>query len=307
MANKNNSAWEGVSGDAETNSNKSNFKPAPISANNDDDDFTPAPLPSQETVARYQSFVSNTSDNEVSQVHQEYFNKMPKVQQMGLFSSLIDGLGGKQAVDPRQAGIRTTDPQQASPIDLGNLFNFAMNSGMLGGGGQQQSSGGLSGLAGLAGGLLGGGNNQQPQPNQSSGGLGGLIGGLLGGNNNQQPQYDNRQPQYNSQQPQYDNRQPYQQESPNYGSQASSGGGLEGILSNPLARAAISGLIAFGANKAMQGFAERDRSEPTQQPTQQYQQGNQNQPMSQNQPRNSNQRNSGGGSALPGFEDDTVR
>lgn len=305
MSNKKNSAWEGASGDAETNSNKSNFTPAPISSHSSSDDFTPAPLPSQETVARYQSFVTNTPEHEVSKVHQEYFNNMPKVQQMGLFSSLIDGLGGKQAVDPRQAGIRTTDPQQASPVDLGNLFNFAMNSGMLGGG--QQQSGGLGGLAGLAGGLLGGGNNQQPQQTQSSGGLGGLIGGLLGGNNNQQPQYDNRQPQYNSQQPQYDNRQPYQQESPNYGSQASSGGGLEGILSNPLARAAISGLIAFGANKAMQGFAERDRSEPTQQP-QQHQQGNQNQTMSQqNQPHNTKKHNTGGGSALPGFEDDTVR
>lgn len=201
-------------------------------------------MPQAQVMSHLQSFLQNAPQHEVQQVQQDYFNQMPQAQRMGLFSSLIGALG-QHGVDPRQAGINTTDPRQASSMDLGNLFGFAMNSGLLGN-------------------IMGGGNN--PQPQQQGGGLGGILGGLLGGGNDQS--------QY---------QQPQQTQS--------GGSGLEGILSNPLARAAISGLLAYGANRAMKGFAQRGQS---QQPHYNANQGQMQSYAS----------NDVGGSALPGFEDD---
>src|SRR5689334_10929694 len=88
--------------------------------------------PQAELLGHYQNFVQNASDDEVNQAHQDYFQQMPKAQQMGLFDGLTGALRN-QGVDPRQAGVNTTDPRQASPGDLGNLFNLARNSGVLGG------------------------------------------------------------------------------------------------------------------------------------------------------------------------------
>lgn len=189
----------------------------------------------------YQNFLQTEPEDQVQQVHQDYFNQMPKAQQMSLFSGLIDAVRGQQGgnFDPSQAGVSTTDPRQASPFDLGNLYNFAANSGLLNG-------------------LLGGGGSQ--------GGLSGILGG-----NQQQPNYQQQQPNYNSNQ---------------------QGGlqGLQGLLSNPLAQAAISGLIGYAANRAISGFS--NRGQQTQQPSQ----NNSSQGQAQAQ-------NYGGGSALPGFED----
>jgi len=168
-------------------------------------------LDPQQVTASYQGFVDHGPEETVQQVHQEYFNQMPKVEQMGLFSSLIDA-AKQNGIDPHQAGVSTTDPHKASSLDLGNLFNMARSSGLLGGllgGGQSQSqSGGLSAIAGALDGL----GNQQQQPtagnNQNSGGFGGIgniinnpiaqaaLGGLVsyaanrafGSNNNQAPQ-----------------------------------------------------------------------------------------------------------------------
>jgi hypothetical protein len=206
----------------------------------------------------YQNVVQNGPEDQVQQAQQEYFSQLPKAQQMSLFSGLMDAVRGQQGgnFDPRQAGVSTTNPQQASPFDLGNLFNFAMNSGLLGGG-----AGGLGGL--LAGG-------------QSQSGLGGLFGGQ------QQPNYQ-QQPGYG-----------YGQQG-GYGQQQQ--GGLQGLLSNPLAQAAISGLVGYMANKAMNNFANRGQQ---QQPNyNQYNQPNQNFGQGQMQSYNDN---NGGGSALPGFE-----
>jgi hypothetical protein len=189
----------------------------------------------------------------VQQVHQEYFNQMPKAEKMGLFSGLVNALG-QNGMDPRQAGVSTTNPQNATSNDLGNLFNFAMNSGLLGG-------------------LLGGGGQRQPvqqQPGQS--GLGSLIGGLFGGGNNQQPDYS---------------QQPIQNQ----------GNGWQSILSNPLAQAAISGLVGYAANRAINGFTSRNQSQSLPQHPEQSQ-NNWGQGQMQD------YQGSGGGSALPGFEND---
>ncbi len=237
-------------------------------------------LPEPHQMADFQQMVDQTPDDEVKTLSQEYVNQMPKAQQMSLFSGLMGALGNHSGFDPRQAGISTTDPNKASSLDLGNLAGYAMNSGLLGG-------------------LLGGGGSQG---NQAQGGLGGALGGLLGGN------HQSQQPQ----QPQYDNRQGSQYAQP--GSQA--GGGLQSLLGNPMARAALGGLIAYGAGKFMDRMQQNRGGQSQQQP--QYQQ-----PQPQQQPQynnNSNQSNQmysqtqnqtqdngitdlgGGGSALPGFE-----
>lgn len=184
--------------------------------------------PQEHEVVNYQNFVQSAPDYEVDQVHQDYFNQMPKAQRMGLFSGLMDALGGQQAgFDPRQAGVSTTDPRHASPTDLGNLFNYARNSGLLGG-------------------LLGGGGSQTSQ----GGGLSGLLGGLLGGNQ-AQPNY----PDYQAGQPGY-----------NSGPQPGQRGGLQDLLNNPLAQAALSGLISYAANRAINGWMNRNNQPaPTQQ------------------------------------------
>lgn len=140
-------------------------------------------LDPQQVVSAYQGFVNHGPEAEVQQVHQDYFKQMPQVERMGLFSSLINTVQ-QNGIDPRQAGVSTTDPQQASPLDLSNLFNLARSSGLLDGmfgGGRSQS--GLGALAGLIGGNQsgstnqGGFNNQQPNPvnNQNQGGLAGIL------------------------------------------------------------------------------------------------------------------------------------
>jgi len=160
-------------------------------------------LNAQQVAATYKGFVNHGPEEEVQAVHQQYFNQMPKVEQMGLFSNLIDAVQ-QNGIDPRQAGISTTDPHQATSFDLGNLFNLARSSGLLGGmfgGGQSQS-----GLGALAGQLIGnsGGFNNQNNPNQSDPNSGGL-------------------------------------------------GGLGNLLNNPIAQAALGGLVSFAANKAFGG------------------------------------------------------
>jgi hypothetical protein len=156
-----------------------------------------------QVAATYKGFVDHGPEEQVQAVHQEYFNQMPKVEQMGLFSSLISA-ARQNGIDPNQAGISTTDPHQATSFDLGNLFNLARSSGLLGGmfgGGQSQS--GQGSLAGELIGNPGGFTDQTQTPNneQNSGGLGGF------GN----------------------------------------------ILNNPLAQAALGGLVSFAANKAFGG------------------------------------------------------
>ena len=137
----------------------------------------------QQVVNTYKGFVEHGPEDQVQAVHQEYFNQMPKVQQMGLFSSLIDA-ARKNGIDPSQAGVSTTDPRQATPFDLGNLFNMARSSGLLGGmfgGGQSQS--GLGSLAGQLIGNQGGFSNQGGYSNQNQmpnnqpnpGGLGSIL------------------------------------------------------------------------------------------------------------------------------------
>ncbi len=220
-------------------------------------------LPQDQVMTHLQSFFQNTPPEESQQMQQEYFNQMPQVQKQGLFSGLMN-IMGQNGVDPRQAGVHTTDPNRASGMDVGNLFQFAMNSGLLGG-------------------LMGGGQRQQS-------GLGGMLGGLLGGGQQQAPQY----------------QQGHGQQS---GGQA---GGLQGLLGNPMAQAALSGLIAFAANRALNGMANRGNQQ--QMPSSnQYQdnpnQGNQGSVWQQQQPNLNRQSfggssNSGGGSALPGFEND---
>jgi len=160
-------------------------------------------LDPQQVVSAYKGFVDHGPEDQVQQVHQEYFNQMPKVEQMGLFSSLINAVQ-QNGIDPRQAGVSTTDPHQATPFDLGNLFNLARSSGLLGGmlgGGQSQS--GLGALAGQFIGNQGGSNSQNQMPNneQNSGGFGSL------GN----------------------------------------------ILNNPIAQAALGGLVSYAASKAFGG------------------------------------------------------
>src|SRR3569832_452010 len=125
-----------------TNSNNENWE------NNEGRTAHRSSQPQQaQLLSHYQNFVQNASDEEVNQTHQEYFEQMPKAQLMGLFDGLTGALRN-HGIDPRQAKINTTDPQQASAGDLGNLFNLARNSGVLGGknGGsqnQQSSQGGL--------------------------------------------------------------------------------------------------------------------------------------------------------------------
>ncbi len=181
-------------------------------------------LPQNQVLSHYQSFVQQTPPQEVEAVQHDYFSQMPQVERMGLFSGLMGALGQQQGFNPQQAGVRTTDPSQASPTDLGNLFNFARNSGMLGG-------------------LTGGGGNQQP----SQGGLGGMIGNLIGGNQSRQPDYNQGSNQPNNNY----NRPPAQQQGPD----------LQNILSNPFAQAAISGLVGFAANRMINGFTNRGQSQ----------------------------------------------
>lgn len=160
-------------------------------------------LDTQQVAAAYKGFVDNTSENEVQAVHQEYFNRMPKVEQMGLFSSLIDA-ARQNGLDPRRAGVSTTDPHQATSFDLGNLFNLARSSGLLSG-------------------MFGGG--------QSQSGLGSLAGGLLGNSGG----FDD------------------QNQTPDNEQNSSGFGSLGNILNNPIAQAALSGLVGYAASKAFGG------------------------------------------------------
>lgn len=189
-------------------------------------------LDPQHVAATYQGFVDHGPEETVQQVHQEYFNQMPKVEQMGLFSSLIDA-AKQNGIDPHQAGVSTTDPRKASPLDLGNLFNMARSSGLLGGilgGGQSQSGQSQSGL-----GALGGGG-------QSQSGLGALGGAFGGFGNQQQPAIGNNNNQ-------------------NQGGL----GGLGGLLNNPIAQAALGGLVSYAASRAFSGNnSQAQPSQPSQ-------------------------------------------
>jgi hypothetical protein len=206
-------------------------------------------LDPQQVASTYQGFVNHGPEKEVQQVHQDYFNQMPQVERMGLFSSLIDTVK-QNGIDPRQAGVSTTDPHQASPLDLGNLFNLARSSGLLDG-------------------LFGGGTSQS--------GLGALAGSLIGnqsGYNNQQPNPAN-------------NQQPGNQDT---GPLA----GIGNILRNPMAQAALGGLISFAASRAFGGNAQpATQSQPAgQTPSAQslpYQPG----PSGQNQPAQPDPQSSG--------------
>ena len=195
-------------------------------------------LPANDVMSSYQSFVQSGPPEEVNQIHQDYFNQMPQVERTGLFSSLLGAMGGQQGFNPNQAGLSTTDPNRASGLDLGNLFNAARGSGLLGG--------------------LMGGNQQQQQPgyyNQGSSNAGGIQ-------------------------------------------------GLQGLMSNPLAQAAISGLVGYAANRMINGAMNRGSSQqpsynqPSQQPSQNYGQGGGNFGGTNTQTMGLG----GGGSALPGFE-----
>jgi len=229
----------------------------------------------QDLSQAYSGFVNGGPPEHVEQVHQDYFQQLPQVQKMGLFSGLMDAVKG-QGMDPRQAGISTTDPAKASPSDLGNLFNMAQSSGLLngllGGGGQP------------AGGMFGGSQASQG----GMGGLGGMLGGLMGGGQSQQPAYG---------------QQSGMGQQPGYGQQSGMGGGLQGLLGNPMAQAALSGLVAFAANRAISGFASRGQGQAASQPQPNYptNQG-QGRTMSSSQPGGDVIQEPGGGSALPGFE-----
>jgi hypothetical protein len=166
-------------------------------------------LDPQQVASTYQGFVNHGPEKEVQQVHQDYFNQMPQVERMGLFSSLIDTVK-QNGIDPRQAGVSTTDPHKASPLDLGNLFNLARSSGLLEG-------------------LFGGG--------QSQSGLGALAGSLIGNQSNP-----------NNQQPNSGNAPNAQDTGPL--------AGIGNILRNPMAQAALGGLISFAASKALGGNAQ---------------------------------------------------
>jgi len=167
-------------------------------------------LDPQQVASIYQGFVNHGPEEEVQQIHQDYFNQMPQVERMGLFSSLIDAVK-QNGIDPRQAGVSTTDPHQASPLDLGNLFNLARSSGLLNG-------------------LFGGGTSQS--------GLGALAGSLIG----------NQPGNQTNQQPNYANAPNTQDNGPL--------GGIGNILRNPMAQAALGGLISFAASKAFGGNAQ---------------------------------------------------
>lgn len=246
---------------------------------------------------QYRNVMQGASNHEVKQLSQEYFEQMPETQRMGLFSGLMGALGQRGA---QQAGVRTTDPSKASPGDLSNLFGLAVNSGLLDNflGKRQQQPQQQPGY-------------QQPQQqSQGGGGLGDLLSNFLGGDNNRQPDYDDRQPQSNNQQPQYGNQQPgYSAQQPTQ--QAQAGAGLQDLLRNPMAQAALSGLIAFGASRIMERVGNQGNQQPTQQPQQPQQQAQANWPEPTQQPQRSNQPNpqgvydlGGGGSALPGFENE---
>ena len=145
-----------------------------------------AQLPPNQVMSHYQSFLQSAPEDEINRVHQEYFNQMPQTERSGLFSGLLGALQGQPNFNQNQAGLSTTNPNNASALDLGNLFNMARSSGILGS-------------------LIGGGQQQQQQ--QGSG---------------------------------------YQQ----------GGGlqGLQGLMNNPLAQSAISGLISYGASRAFGGM-----------------------------------------------------
>ncbi len=164
-------------------------------------------LPPNEVMSHYQSFLQSGPQDEVNKVHQDYFNQMPQVERTGLFSGLMGAMSGQQGFNPNQAGLSTTDPNRASGPDLGNLFNMARSSGMLGGlmgGGQSQQSGGYgqqpsSGMSGGLQGLQGLMNN--PLASAAIGGLISYAASRAFGGGSHQPRSNQQASNYNNQQP----------------------------------------------------------------------------------------------------------
>lgn len=189
-------------------------------------------LPQEQVVRVAQDFMQNAPDHEVRQVEQEYFQQMPQHQRAGLFEGLLNLVGGERA--QKQAGVTTLNPRQASSLDLSNLFQFALNSGLLNN-------------------LLGGLQNRNGQPSQNNTGFLGSLLGLLGGNQPQQPYMDDRSAYPSNSQQQ---RQ----------------GGLQALLGNPMVQSALSGLMGFAANKALGSLQNQSGQTSQNQPNQPPQQ-----------------------------------
>src|SRR5437870_5568446 len=87
------------------------------------DQGTYGQLPEQEVRQNYRQFVQNAPPPVVEQVHQQYYEQMPPQQRGSLMQGLMGSLMG-QGYDPRQAGIKNTDPYRMSPREAARLTTY---------------------------------------------------------------------------------------------------------------------------------------------------------------------------------------
>ncbi len=112
-------------------------------------------IPEQEARQNYQQFIQNAPPQLVQQVHEQYYQQMPPQQRGGLMQGLMGALT-QRGVDPRVAGIESTDPNNMSPRDAARLTGYAQQQQpdvlhqIMGPGGPLGSTGAKLAVAGIA-------------------------------------------------------------------------------------------------------------------------------------------------------------
>lgn len=87
------------------------------------DQGTYSQLPDQDVQDNYYQFMQNAPPQVVEQVHERYFEHMPREERGNLLQNLMGGLM-QQGVDPRQVGIQNVDPYSMSPNEAARLVGY---------------------------------------------------------------------------------------------------------------------------------------------------------------------------------------
>jgi len=83
------------------------------------DQGTYSQFPDQDIQDNYYQFVQNAPPQVIEQVHERYFEQMPREQRGNLLQSLM-----QQGVDPQRVGIQNMDPYSMSPNEAARLVGY---------------------------------------------------------------------------------------------------------------------------------------------------------------------------------------
>ena len=81
-------------------------------------------VPHDEVHQAYQQFAQNASPQEVTQATQYGYQQVPQQQLPGIANTMLN-LFQKHGLDPQDAGVQTTNPQQMTPQDLARMTQYA--------------------------------------------------------------------------------------------------------------------------------------------------------------------------------------